>query len=471
MTWTNDNLRLEFEDGRANDTIGDAFRMALRQLFTKNKVGQPPVFGAGGDYPQAWTRDGALNCWNAGSLLEPGTASHTLLSLLTDDPRYGRVISEGHRQWWDKIVWSSAAWHHYEVTADREFLRTAYEATENTLREMEEKVFVRKFGLFRGGAFFQDGIAGYPEPPYDSNLPDSDFVLDYPEAHDIMCLSTNALYVNAYRCAAVMAAELEMSKAIVRGFAVAADRLSDAINEHLWSETAGTYGYFAYGEGTRKRGLAEFQEGAGLAFAVLCGVADARRIDALMARAHREPFGIPAVWPSFERFGADKPGRHNVLIWPQVNGLWAKAAIAASRHGIYADELTALTELINRSGGNIMEIYHPVTGEPYGGWQAGKLWESCNYQTWSATAYLSMVLDGLIGIRFEGGAMKLAPYLPDHVGGARLRELAIRGMTVDISIVGSGSRLAWARVNGVPREAVSIPLDRTGRQIVEIGLS
>jgi glycogen debranching enzyme len=111
----------------------------------------------------------------------------------------------------------------------------------------------------------QDGISGYPQPPNDPQRTSS-FVLDYPAAHEIMCLSTNAIYVEAMRSLAQMADLLGGDAA---GLRTAADALSDAINEHLWIEESGYYGYFRHGDGT----LDMHQEAAGLAMVVGFGIA------------------------------------------------------------------------------------------------------------------------------------------------------------------------------------------------------
>ncbi|MGI5232813.1 hypothetical protein [Actinoallomurus sp. CA-142502] len=62
-----------------------------------------------------------------------------------------------------------------------------------------------------------------------------------------------------------------------RGYRNDAQALRQAINRHLWREDPGSYGYLIHGGDTRAGELDPSQEGAGLAFAVLCGVADARR--------------------------------------------------------------------------------------------------------------------------------------------------------------------------------------------------
>lgn len=47
------------------------------------------------------------------------------------------------------------------------------------------------------------------------------------------------------------------------------------------------------------------------------------------------------------------------------------------------------------------EIYNEATGKTDGGWQQGRQWKSVYKQTWSATGYMRMVFNGLLGISFS----------------------------------------------------------------------
>lgn len=80
---------------------------------------------AGGGYNEPWTRDASINAWNAGSLLEPVVARNTLWAVAQRQPD-GSVVLQRDNQWWDKVIWITAAWNHPKVTGDRTFLQTAY---------------------------------------------------------------------------------------------------------------------------------------------------------------------------------------------------------------------------------------------------------------------------------------------------------------------------------------------------------
>lgn len=67
--------------------------------------------------------------------------------------------------------------------------------------------------------------------------------------------------------------------------------------------------------------------------------------------------------------------------------------------------------------GQFAEIYHPITGEMYGGVQERDQkgmdfsWKSELKQTWSATGYLRMILFHVAGIKIENGTLTAEPQL------------------------------------------------------------
>ena len=100
-----------------------AFRIATGDFagnitpFTGEDGRRAPCILAGLDYDKPWTRDAALNSWYAGTVLVPEVARNTLMAVLTRDGGGLRIGGE----YWDAIVWSTAAWWHYLWTGDRDF--------------------------------------------------------------------------------------------------------------------------------------------------------------------------------------------------------------------------------------------------------------------------------------------------------------------------------------------------------------
>ncbi|OON73048.1 hypothetical protein B1H18_28110 [Streptomyces tsukubensis] len=475
---------LEFGRGGAGGSVAsslaDAHRAALTNLFDVNTVPYDPAtydrtglmsdppgvfIRAGGGYEQPWTRDASVNTWNAASSLSPGPARNTLWSVV-DRQDDGSLIVLQDNQWWDQIIWAVAAWHHYRVTGDRAFLTDAYATAVHTLRRNRAEHYNARYGLFEGPAFMQDGIAGYPSPPYDPDN-DSSFVLDHPDTDKLMSLSTNCLYHAGYLACAAMAEEKGERREAAKLRAEAA-RLRRTVNARLWRPEAGTYGYFLHGIGERVGRLEPYEEAGGLALAVLCGVASPAHTRSVLARTHREPHGVVNVWPHFPRFDDAHPGRHNVTVWPMVVAMWGHAAAAGGRTDLLAEALKDVAGLV-AGDGHFWELYNARSGAPDGGWQVGHAWDSQPDQTWSATGCLRMIHRGLFGIRHERTGLRLTPSLPSGWGPVTLRGFPYRRAVLDITLEGAGRRVTSATMDG--HRLRTVPADLRGRHRIRVELA
>ena len=474
--------RLTFGSRAVQGKLGTVYRDALENLLQINTVpdlarahdasgrltGDPAFFiRAGGGYDQPWTRDAALNTWNAASLLEPAVARNTLWAVCQRDPS-GALSIQQDNQWWDQVIWITGAWHFYTVTGDRAFLASAYEVTQDELARMKREHYNVEYGLFQGPAFFTDGIAGYPEPEYDPHN-SSSFVLAHPYTSEMMALSTNCVYYSAYQCAAQMAAELRRPAAETAGYAEAARSLRAAINTHFWMPSKSTYGYFIHGAGPLKGRLDPTQEGIGLSFAILFGIASPEQAQALLRTAHRSPHGILSSWPYFPRFDDAHPGRHNGIVWPLVNGMFACAAAQAEQIDLFQDETENAARLAAGSGHRFFEIYNGQTGVPDGGWQGGH-WPSQPDQTWSATAYLRMIYSGLFGMKFSPTSLAFSPTLPAPWGSVTLTGLHYRAAVLSVALNGSGTHITRVLYDGKRVASPIIPANAAGPHALVITL-
>jgi hypothetical protein len=124
---------LTFADTTTQAELGTAYTKALSNLLDTNTVAYDPAtynssglmttdpqtfIKAGGGYDQPWTRDAAVNSWNAASLLEPKQAANTLWSAVTKQAD-GQLIVQQDNETWDQVVWMTGAWNHYLVTGDQ----------------------------------------------------------------------------------------------------------------------------------------------------------------------------------------------------------------------------------------------------------------------------------------------------------------------------------------------------------------
>ncbi|NIK58421.1 MGH1-like glycoside hydrolase domain-containing protein [Kribbella shirazensis] len=450
--------RPELVAGARGDDLRVVYNAALHNLLDVNVIADAAsgtaYLRAGGGYSDPWTRDAAINSWHAASLLAPNVAEHTLRKVCA-----GGLVAQDN-QWWDQIIWVIGARHHCLVTGDTAFSADAFRIGSASLEVLRRDRFDPGTGLYRGPALMQDGIAGYPEPPYQPHN-QSSFVLDHPGSHEIRCLSTNAIYAEALRCLGQLAAELGEDPA---AYAAQRAELVDAINNHLWSAEAERYGYFLGPDG-----LDLHQETAGLALAIEFGIAGPERAAALLGGIHHEPFGVVNVWPHFARFDAGHPGRHNAICWPMVMGLWGYAAAEAGHVGELGRTLDDLVRLFRSSGDELFELYNATTGAVDGGWQVGRQWESLPHQTWSATALLRLVHEGLFGLRFDPAGITFRPAVPPQYAGEwSLRSLRYRAATLDITLRGEGTRVLSVHLDQQPRDDARLPANITGHHQVEL---
>lgn len=448
-----------------NRTLDTAYRIAIGDLagniaqYQSGLLDEPaPVLLAGLGYGTPWTRDASVNAWNGLPLIAPEVSRNTLLAVLERTPQGLRVA--GGDQYWDAIVWATGAWYHYLFTGDRPFLALAHEAVTNSLAFYEDTEHDPADGLFRGPGW-SDGIAAYPDEyaatggesginTWPRHNPDRKAPRGY--GIPMKALSTNCLYYNAYRVRADMATELSLPDD--NAARAKAARLRDAINSALWSPEQERYRFL-----TGPFGASDRQEALGNAYALLFGIADSTRAALVLRNQYVAPAGVPAVWPDFQRYhteGSDAWSRHAGTVWPQIQGMWAHAAARKGNAAIFGHELMQLAAHAVRDR-QFAELYHPVTGEIYGGMQerAGRgivRWESQPRQSWAASAYLRMLFQGLAGIGVSREGVAIEPCVPGGLGEIEIRNLRIRDCDLVIRIrpgtgVPAKRFLPWSEFN------------------------
>ncbi|MBR2950651.1 MAG: hypothetical protein IKC46_12450 [Lachnospiraceae bacterium] len=445
-----------------NKVLVDAWNLALHTLLNISTVECPMeeynktglleenpglMIRAGGTYPTPWTRDAAINTMNAACFLEPEVAKNTLWAVC--ERVDGKLCFQMDKQSWDKIVWAIGAWYYYLTSGDTEFLALAYETVSNSVSQLEEMQFNTEYGLFCGGSFFNDGITGYPKNLHEEGN-NASFVKKHPATAGIMTLSTNCLYYKAYLILADMVRILKKDPAEKEIYLQKADTLKASVNNYLWSDKLGRYGYFIYPDGT----LDESQEGCGLSFAVLYGVCDGEKADRILENIHVNKLGLVSIWPPFEGLSSvEMPVRHNNLIWPFVNGFFADMAAKKGRGDLAGEEILHMAKLALATKG-FYEIYNPETGEPDGGWQIGIHWESVPDQTWSATGFIRMIVYALCGVELAEEGIYFRPCLPEGFGSICLKGLKVRGLDMTLIVRSKDESGRKILINGQPGEKI-----------------
>jgi glycogen debranching enzyme len=285
----------------------------------------------------------------------------------------------------------------------------------------------------------------------------------------MMSLSTNCVYAEAYRIAGLMARERGSDSQSV--YEARADQLTTHIRERFWNSASGTFDYLFDSDGG-----CDHQEGLGHAFVVLFRVASDEQSASVFSNQHITDFGIPCVWPTFERYSSlGGYGRHSGTVWPFISGFWGEAALHQGRLDLFEREFLTLTANINRSG-QCAEIHHPDTGEVYGGLQEngkgpnGMEWTSCARQSWTASAYVRLIINGLFGMQCSAEGIRFAPCLPAGVGGAEISGIRYRESQLHLTVEGRGGRIAECFRNGESTKPF-LPADVRGEQEIRIQLS
>ncbi|MBD0777782.1 hypothetical protein HPE56_08255 [Maribacter sp. ANRC-HE7] len=419
-----------------NQSIVEAYKLAISTVDINTRSG---ILAAGGGYGGEWTRDIAINSWNGVSLLRPEVAEKSLWSVTLKDKTIGH-------QYWDKMLWSIAVLNHYKVTGDLEFLRKAYKYSANTMNQLEDIAFDSDYGLFTGPSVFNDGIAGYPEPIFEPSNKASN-ILKFKNSSKIKCLSTNSVYYGSYQSLIEMGQILNVNSSVIKDYSEKSKKLKTNILKYFYSEKEHALYYLIDQLGK----VHKYQEGLGISFATIFGILNKSQASDVIRNAHVSKYGITSIYPDFPRYSAEKPGRHNNIIWPMVNGFFAKASIIAGSNTNFDFELNALTHLVldeDKGNYNFREIFNPYTGAPDGGWQCDHQWDSVSIQSWSATAYIDMIYFGLAGIRLENNGIVFAPYLPENIHYLQLNDVVYRNSTLNITLLGNGNKIKSFMLNG-----------------------
>ncbi len=468
----------------AIDTIAHTFNIAIGDIMSnirpyKNGLvrKEEALLFAGLDYYGPWTRDAAINIWSGAGLFLPDISKRTLISDL-DSTANGNVQIIG--QYWDKIIWTIGAWNLYLYSGDKEFLKIAYDATCYTLSGLEKDEFDPKLNLFRGPAVYGDGISAYPDRytqtgKYEGGewvstitkwaAANPDKRVKIGGGMPMFALSTNCVDYEVYQILPKI--EKELGLKVKEEWTDQSTRLKEAINKNFWDNEKKNYRYLI-----DPYGNCDYQEGIGISYALLFGVADKVQSEQVLNNTIVTKAGIPCVYPSFPRY-KNGYGRHSGTVWTHVQGFWANAAAKNQDAKRFDYDFNLLT-LHTWRDKQFREIYHPETGLPYGGLQESNegpldVWKSTERQTWGATAYLRMVFNGLFGMRFDETGISFSPVVPHQYPNLRLLNLLYRDAVLNVSIKGQGTKVVSFTVNGNSTQPF-IPANAEGIQNIQIHL-
>jgi hypothetical protein len=448
---------LTFKHAAHQQLYGKAWNLALWTIDTNTT--KEGLLKAGAGYGGEWARDASMNCWNAASLLRPAVAEHTLWSVTKSRD----TVSH---QYWDKIVWVIGSWNHYCVTGDMKFLEQAYQCGTNTMAELEAIAFNKQFNLFTGPGNINDGIAAYPEPVFEPNNMSS-YVLDHKKSKEIMVLSTNLLYMQAYRNLWFMAQKLQKPSHIQLRYRVKFEHILKSIGAWFYDDVNHSLNYIIYPGKT----VVKMQEGLGYSYLLLFGILDSTRALKLINNTWQSKFGIVNVYPHLPRYNDSMPGRHNQMVWAFINAYWAHAMAKYKQPAKFLVELDNQAHLAldaDKGNHNFEEVANALTGKPDGGWQSNRQWSSKDHQTWNATGYCRTIINGLFGMEFTPAGIRFSPCLPQGIEKVSIKDLKYRDAVLDITIKGTGTTIAQMKINGQHTSKYLLSGKVLGTQKIEI---
>ena len=403
------------------------------------------TFRTGEKWAGVWTRDLSYSVILAMALIEPEVCKTSLRRKVKNE----RIVQDtGTGGSWpvssDRVVWTLAAWEIYLVTGDRAWLEEIYPIIKNSLDDDRQFLLSPDTQLARGESSFLD----WRQQTYPRWMDGVDIYLSEN-------LGTNAVHCRSYEILSEIAAELGQP---TEPYTDIASELKRGINWNLWVERAGYFGQFRYGR--RHFSLSEKPEALGEALCVLYDIAFDNRKAVILENTPVMPYGIPCVYPQIPGI----PPYHNDGIWPFVQAYWNWAAArehnyAALEHGLGSIYRAAALFLTNKE--NMVASSGDFQGTEI----------NSDRQLWSVAGNLAMVYRVLFGMHFEPDRLVFAPVVPPSYGGKRmLTNFRYRSAILDITLEGTGHRIASVELDGEPLESAVIPGELSGAHSLYITL-
>ena len=444
LRWVRKNDIYKYGKFTGTSTLETAlYNMAVDEMI--NNFEKDGTLRTGLYWGGVWTRDVSYSSLLSLAYMCPDKVKN---SLEVKIDRMGRIIQDtGTGGSWpcssDRVVWALSAWNIYLATGDIEWLQKAYPVIIKSLECDDMVVFNPQTGLYRGESSFID----WREQSYPTWAQPADIYLSE-------CLGTNAAYYGVLKVTADMAAALGFKKD-VKKYTQKAEALKKAINDKFWVEEDGYYASYWYGRQNLIR--TQHSETLGESFCVLFGIADEERAAKVISSMHVGEFGPPIFSPQIVSQG----NYHNNGVWPYVTSFWGKAAAKAENetallHALACNVRTAALYATN------YENYSFNTGNPY-----TTLMNSPN-MLWGLSGFMGLFHRTFFGFEFSQDGLALNPFVPTVLAGTRkLEAFPYRGMSLDITVKGSGYEIASCLIDGKEADAF-IPADWTGKHTVEI---
>ena len=353
-----------------------------------------------------------VGLWLFDAIIDPQGAMDALTVALDD----GLMPAQSYPLVTPRFEWALAAWDLYCLTGDREWLEKLYNVVDASIDRMSD-LSTGADGLIRGQAYYLS--------PADEFYPRSWQPID---RFTSKALGVNAACYGAMKVAEMAALKLDLQDS--RKWNRRAHELAQKINDSFWQPALGAYGSVVYGEFFPV--VCPSPDNYGNQLCSLLGIATPQMAERISTSRPVAPRGVPVMYPS--------PGE---AVYPPM--LQALQAITSSRVGSDGPFLAAMV----------------------GSWISQIEEDKC--RVWPA-----VVVRGIFGIEVSPDGMSISPFVPKEVGGFHhISGLKYRGATLDITLHGTGNRIASVTLDGkaLADALPVIPAEIAGHHDVEITMS
>ncbi|MCH5238590.1 MAG: hypothetical protein J1F38_00030 [Muribaculaceae bacterium] len=409
-----------------NPLLEAVYNMGLDEMI--NAVEPDTTLRTGKEWAGVWTRDVSYSIILSMAALQPEASMISLLKKINDE---GQIIQDtGSGGAWpistDRMIWTVAAWEIYKVTGDKNWLETVYPVVERSIAK-DAKTIISENGLVKGETSFIDWREqSYPRWMQTADIAQSE------------AMGTNVLYAAALNCASEMADVLGKKQEAAQ-FKKAAQDLAENIDKTFWMEDKGYYGMYTYGRDNLI--LNPRAETLGESLAILFDIAPADKQKSISENNPVTKYGAPIFYPQI----ADIPNYHNNALWPFVASYWTLAqAKAGNEEGV-----------LQGIGSIVRPAALFATNKENLNLDNGDIFTELNSSNmlWSLSGNLALTQQILFGIHFEKNGLKIAPFVPEALGGERtISNFPYRGAKINLTVNGFGDRIKSVTINGKPHQ-------------------
>lgn len=336
--------------------------------------------------------------------------------------------------WFDGLMWPVAALEVYKITGDREWLEEVYAVLKNTVDKIMPVIWNPSYSLVQGGVTPKRKV--YP---------------DWMQPKDVfesMSLAQNVRCVAVLDALNFIADELGYESDAV---CVRRDSMIRAIYDYLWIPNMGYYSQYLYG------GVYPLQshvcDNIGQALSVLLGVSTLDMSASLIAKTpYMKNVSITETYP-FKSIGKNYLNGPNAFL----QGLWTMAAAKVSNSDVILAGMASMMKL--------------AVENPFLSLDSLDMKDISN--CFGIVSSMSMIPVRIIaGMDFCPDGIRFKPSVPLSLRETKcISDFRYRDMTLDVSVVGTGSVVESFSVDGIERDTCFIESTLKGRHSVNITLA